>query len=168
MIAFDRPADAPPGKKPDRNVLGLPLAPCSSQPLTGFFRDGCCRTGPDDVGQHTVCAVMTRDFLKFTVAVGNDLVTPRPEWDFPGLQEGDHWCLCAARWMEAAQAGQHARKRNRAPPRALVHEGGELLRAQLAVELRPELSGRALGALQAENIFQRHRARIVTFHHLRV
>ena len=117
MIAFDRPADPSRGKKPDRNVLGLPLAPCSSQPLTGFFRDGCCRTGPDDVGQHTVCAVMTKDFLKFTVAAGNDLVTPRPEWGFLGLVEGDRWCLCASRWLEAAREG-------RAPPVVLeaTHE----------------------------------------------
>ncbi|MFM8702387.1 MAG: DUF2237 family protein, partial [Planctomycetia bacterium] len=86
-------------------------------PLTGFFRDGCCRTGPGDIGVHTVCAVMTKDFLKFTVSVGNDLVTPRPEWDFPGLVEGDRWCLCAERWLEAAKAG-------RAPPVVLeaTHE----------------------------------------------
>jgi len=117
MIAFDRPADAHPGKKPDRNVLGLPLAPCSQKPLTGFFRDGCCRTGPDDVGVHTVCAVMTKDFLTFTVAAGNDLVTPRPEWGFPGLVEGDRWCLCASRWLEAA-------REDRAPPVVLeaTHE----------------------------------------------
>jgi uncharacterized protein (DUF2237 family) len=116
MIAFDRP-DAPPQRKPDRNVLGGPLAPCSRDPLTGFFRDGCCRTGPGDVGVHTVCAVMTKDFLTFTVSVGNDLVTPRPEWDFPGLVEGDRWCLCAERWLEAARAG-------RAPPVVLeaTHE----------------------------------------------
>jgi len=116
MIAFDRP-DAPPQRKPDRNVLGDPLAACSRDPLTGFFRDGCCRTGPGDVGVHTVCAVMTKDFLKFTVSVGNDLVTPRPEWDFPGLVEGDRWCLCAERWLEAAKAG-------RAPPVVLeaTHE----------------------------------------------
>ena len=105
MIAFDRPADTSRDKKPDRNVLGLPLAPCSSQPLTGFFRDGCCRTGPDDVGQHTVCAVMTKDFLHFTVAAGNDLVTPRPEYRFAGLKPGDRWCLCAPRWQEALDAG---------------------------------------------------------------
>jgi uncharacterized protein (DUF2237 family) len=117
MIAFDRPADPSGGRKPDRNVLGLPLAPCSREPLTGFFRDGCCRTGPDDAGVHTVCALMTADFLKFTVAAGNDLVTPRPEWGFPGLVEGDSWCLCASRWLEAAQAG-------RAPPVVLeaTHE----------------------------------------------
>ena len=109
MIAFDRPGGPGRGPKPDRNVLGQPLTPCSSEPLTGFFRDGCCRTGPDDTGVHTVCAVMTKDFLKFTVAAGNDLVTPRPEWGFPGLVEGDRWCLCASRWLEAAREG-------RAPP----------------------------------------------------
>lgn len=116
MIAFDRPEPAA-ERKPDRNVLGGPLAPCSRDPLTGFFRDGCCRTGPGDTGVHTVCAVMTKDFLAFTVAAGNDLVTPRPEWDFPGLVEGDRWCLCAERWLEAARAG-------RAPPVVLeaTHE----------------------------------------------
>lgn len=114
MIAFDRPEPAPAA---ERNVLGLPLAACSREPLTGFFRDGCCRTGPDDAGVHTVCAVMTDDFLEFTVAAGNDLVTPRPEWGFPGLVVGDRWCLCAARWLEAARAG-------RAPPVVLeaTHE----------------------------------------------
>ena len=117
MIAFDRPADAQPGKKPDRNVLGLPLAPCSREPLTGFFRDGCCRTGDDDAGTHTVCAVMTAEFLEFTVRAGNDLVTPRPQWGFAGLVAGDRWCLCAARWLEAAESG-------RAPPVVLeaTHE----------------------------------------------
>jgi uncharacterized protein len=103
MIAFDRPPD---DKPPERNVLGQPLESCSQEPLTGFFRDGCCRTGPDDVGVHTVCAVMTEAFLEFTVAAGNDLVTPQPQWGFPGLVVGDRWCLCAARWLEAAQAGQ--------------------------------------------------------------
>ena len=104
MIAFDRP-DSPRQAPPDRNVLGGPLAPCSADPLTGFFRDGCCRSGPDDIGVHTVCAVMTREFLAFTVAAGNDLVTPRPEFDFPGLVVGDRWCLCASRWLEAVRAG---------------------------------------------------------------
>ncbi|MGB6222920.1 DUF2237 family protein [Haloferula sp.] len=87
------------------NILGKPLAPCSMDPLTGFMRDGHCRLGPNDHGVHTVCAVMTEDFLKFTKAVGNDLSTPRPEYDFPGLKPGDHWCLCAARWQEAFEAG---------------------------------------------------------------
>lgn len=101
----------------ERNVLGGPLAPCSLSPMTGFFRDGCCRTRRDDLGMHTVCAVMTADFLEFTVRAGNDLVTPHPEWDFPGLVAGDRWCLCAARWLEAADAG-------RAPPVVLeaTHE----------------------------------------------
>ena len=92
--------------KQDRNVLGEPLISCSTSPLTGFFRDGCCRTGPDDVGVHTVCAVMTPEFLEFTVTAGNDLVTPHPEWNFPGLVAGDRWCLCAARWLEAFHAGK--------------------------------------------------------------
>jgi uncharacterized protein len=103
VIAFDRPAAA---KPPERNVLGGELISCSHEPLTGFFRDGCCRTGPDDVGVHTVCAVMTEEFLEFTVTAGNDLVTPRPQWGFPGLVAGDRWCLCAARWLEASQAGK--------------------------------------------------------------
>ena len=116
MIAFDRPHD-PARAAGERNVLGGPLVACSHDPLTGFFRDGCCRTGTGDAGVHTVCAVMTRDFLEFTVAAGNDLVTPRPEWGFPGLVAGDRWCLCAARWREAAAAG-------RAPPVVLeaTHE----------------------------------------------
>lgn len=104
MIAIDRPADES-GRVLDRNVLGGRLVACSYEPLTGFFRDGCCRTGSADVGVHTVCAVMTKEFLDFTVAAGNDLVTPRPEYEFPGLVVGDRWCLCAARWLEAAQAG---------------------------------------------------------------
>ncbi len=103
MIAFDRP---PADRPPERNVLGGPLASCSREPLTGFFRDGCCRTGPDDLGVHTVCAVMTEEFLAFTVKAGNDLVTPQPQWGFPGLLPGDRWCLCAERWLEAAKAGQ--------------------------------------------------------------
>lgn len=106
MIAFDEPPETRPV---ERNVLGGPLEPCSREPLTGFFRDGCCRTGPDDAGVHTVCAVMTEAFLEYTVQAGNDLVTPRPEWGFAGLVPGDRWCLCAARWLEAAEAGQAPR-----------------------------------------------------------
>lgn len=87
------------------NVLGQPLRPCSRRPLTGFYRDGCCNTGAGDTGSHTVCAVMTEAFLTFSRQAGNDLSTPRPEWEFPGLQPGDHWCLCAARWKEALDAG---------------------------------------------------------------
>ncbi|MGA0867536.1 MAG: DUF2237 family protein [Planctomycetota bacterium] len=88
-----------------RNVLGTPLQVCGLEPATGFFRTGCCETGPDDLGRHVVCAVMTQPFLDHTVARGNDLVTPRPEWGFPGLRPGDRWCLCASRWLEADEAG---------------------------------------------------------------
>lgn len=84
-----------------RNVLGGTLLPCSTAPVTGFFRDGCCNTSPEDVGSHTVCAVMTEAFLRFSQARGNDLSTPRPEFGFPGLHPGDRWCLCAPRWREA-------------------------------------------------------------------
>lgn len=86
------------------NVLGAPLALCSEDPLTGFFRDGCCNTTGDDPGMHTVCAVMTEDFLAFSRERGNDLSTPEPEYGFPGLKPGDRWCLCLARWVEAVEA----------------------------------------------------------------
>lgn len=88
-----------------KNVLGEPLQPCSMDPLTGFFRDGCCRTGPLDVGRHVVCARLNAEFLEFSKSRGNDLSTPRPEAGFPGLKPGDRWCLCAARWKEALEAG---------------------------------------------------------------
>jgi uncharacterized protein len=94
------------GRDQDVNVVGGELLPCSTDPLTGFYRDGCCSTGDDDVGSHTVCAVMTEEFLAFSRAAGNDLSTPRLEWGFEGLQPGDRWCLCAARWLEAYEAGQ--------------------------------------------------------------
>ncbi len=86
------------------NVLGGILEPCSILPMTGFFRDGCCATGPEDVGSHTVCAVMTAEFLTFSRARGNDLSTPMPAYGFPGLKPGDRWCLCAPRWQEAFSA----------------------------------------------------------------
>ena len=88
-----------------RNVLGGPLENCSTDPMTGFFRDGCCRTAPDDHGSHTVCASLTKEFLEFSKGRGNDLMTPIPEYGFPGLKPGDSWCLCAARWQEAFLAG---------------------------------------------------------------
>jgi len=88
-----------------RNVLGGPLGVCSEAPVTGFFRTGCCETGPQDVGRHTVCIVATEAFLAFSKARGNDLSTPMPEYDFPGVQPGQRWCLCAARWVEAYHAG---------------------------------------------------------------
>ena len=86
------------------NVLGQPLVPCSFEPLTGFFRDGCCKTDEEDIGSHLVCAIVTKDFLQFSLSKGNDLITPRPEYQFPGLVAGDQWCLCLNRWIEAVQA----------------------------------------------------------------
>ncbi len=91
----------------ERNVLGGPLEPCGLDPVTGFYRDGYCRTGSDP-GFHTICAVMTEEFLDFTRSRGNDLVTPRPEWMFPGLEPGDRWCVVAVRWLQAYQAGAAA------------------------------------------------------------
>ncbi len=87
------------------NVLGEPLQSCSMDPITGFFRDGCCNTGAEDVGLHLVCAVMTDEFLKFSKSRGNDLSTPIPSYQFPGLNDGDQWCLCVLRWKEALEAG---------------------------------------------------------------
>jgi len=87
------------------NVLGGPLAACSNDPVTGFFRNGCCDTGPEDTGMHTVCVVMTEAFLVYSRLAGNDLSTPRPEYGFAGLRAGDRWCLCVGRWREALDAG---------------------------------------------------------------
>jgi uncharacterized protein (DUF2237 family) len=87
-----------------KNVFGEELMPCSIAPMTGFYRDGCCETGREDFGNHTVCAVMTEEFLLFSKNRGNDLTTPRPEFAFPGLKPGDKWCLCANRWVEAFRA----------------------------------------------------------------
>jgi len=88
-----------------KNVLGTDLLPCSTDPLTGWLRDGCCNTGPGDSGLHLVCVRVTADFLEFSQKVGNDLSTPRPEYRFPGLKPGDRWCLCVTRWTEALDAG---------------------------------------------------------------
>jgi len=88
-----------------KNVLGGPLQSCSERPLTGFYRDGCCNTGNDDLGAHVVCVRVTAEFLAFSQARGNDLTTPHPEFGFRGLKPGDKWCLCAARWVEALQEG---------------------------------------------------------------
>ena len=88
-----------------RNVFGDPLQLCSTSPLTGFTRDGACQTGAEDQGNHTVCAQVTEDYLAYSKQIGNDLSTPVPEYGFPGLQAGDRWCVCAARWLEAAEAG---------------------------------------------------------------
>ncbi|MGQ0752602.1 MAG: DUF2237 family protein [Betaproteobacteria bacterium] len=92
-----------------RNVLGERLQSCSEAPVTGFYRDGCCNTGPDDPGVHAVCTLMTAEFLEFSRARGNDLSTPMPAFGFPGLKPGDRWCLCAARWKEALDAGMAPR-----------------------------------------------------------
>ncbi|MBH1985728.1 MAG: DUF2237 domain-containing protein [Burkholderiales bacterium] len=124
---------------PGRNVLGGPLRACSYDPVTGYFRDGCCRTREDDTGLHVVCARMTPDFLAYSLSQGNDLMTPRPEWRFQGLKPGDRWCLCAMRWLEAQRAGV-------APPVALesTHEAAlaviplELLQAHALQSLRPD------------------------------
>ena len=90
---------------PNLNVLGGDLEPCGNDPVTGFFRDGCCSTGSEDLGSHTVCAVMTAPFLEHQRAVGNDLITPLPAYQFPGLEPGDRWCVVAVRWFEAFEAG---------------------------------------------------------------
>lgn len=92
-----------------KNILGTDLEDCSRDPLTGFFRDGCCNTCADDTGMHTICAVMTEEFLVYSKSMGNDLTTPRPEFQFPGLQPGDRWCVCLGRWVEALEG-------NCAPP----------------------------------------------------
>lgn len=92
----------------ERNVMGEPLVECGSDPLTGFYRTGRCETGPEDLGSHTICVVATQEFLEHQRATGNDLVTPRPEWLFPGLRPGDRWCVVAARWLQSHQARRAA------------------------------------------------------------
>ena len=106
------------GRRPSRNVLGGELDACSLAPRTGFFRNGCCDTGPEDFGSHTVCVVMSAEFLAFSRSRGNDLSTPVPAIGFPGLKPGDRWCLCAPRWQEAFEAGRAPRVVLRA-----THEG---------------------------------------------
>jgi uncharacterized protein (DUF2237 family) len=103
MSRMPEPMDA------SENVFGEPLESCSEEPLTGFFRDGCCNTSDQDAGSHTVCVRVTREFLEFSRFRGNDLSTPRPEFSFPGLKPGDRWCLCAERWREAHAAGMAPR-----------------------------------------------------------
>lgn len=123
------------------NVLGAELEPCGTEPMTGFFRDGCCSTGPEDMGSHTVCAVVTAEFLAHQQAVGNDLSTPRPEWRFPGLQPGDRWCVVAARWLQAYRDGAAAPVVLASThQRALDIVPIEALREH-AVDVPPDLSG---------------------------
>jgi uncharacterized protein len=118
MLRDDQDSGGGPHRRTSRNVLGESLQLCSIRPMTGFYRDGCCDTGLEDNGSHTVCVVVTAAFLDFSVSRGNDLSTPLPEFGFPGLKPGDRWCLCAPRWQEAFQA-------NRAPRVVLraTHEG---------------------------------------------
>ena len=125
----------------ERNVLGGPLQPCSTDPLTGFYRTGTCSSGPEDVGSHTVCAVVSAEFLDLQRRLGNDLSTPRPEYGFPGLRPGDRWCVVAARWMQAYQAGAAAGVVLAATnARALEVVPMEALR-QHAVDVPDDLSG---------------------------
>jgi uncharacterized protein (DUF2237 family) len=119
---------------PPTNVLGEELRPCSRDPLIGFYRTGACETGPDDLGTHVVCAVMTEDFLAFTRTRGNDLSTPRPELRFPGLAPGDRWCLCVSRWKEAQEAGV-------APPVVLEATHARALDVVSLGELREHRAG---------------------------
>ena len=118
MLRDDRDSGGGPPRRTSRNVLGEPLQLCSIKPITGFYRDGCCDTGTEDIGSHTVCVVMTAEFLDFSKSRGNDLSTPLPEFGFPGLKPGDRWCLCAPRWQEAFEANQAPRVVLRA-----THEG---------------------------------------------
>ncbi len=90
------------------NVFGEKLKPCSHDPLTGFFRNGCCDTSKEDIGSHTICVRVTEEFLKYSASCGNDLITPKPQWGFPGLRPGDKWCVCAIRWLEAYKGGAPA------------------------------------------------------------
>jgi hypothetical protein len=113
----------------ETNVLGGRLEPCSVEPRTGFYRDGCCNTGPEDLGLHVVCAQMTTEFLTFSAAHGNDLSTPAPAFGFPGLKPGDRWCVCAGRWREALEAGV-------APPVVLVATHEETLAVVPLEELK--------------------------------
>ncbi|WP_413204648.1 DUF2237 family protein [Rhodospirillum sp. A1_3_36] len=121
------------GGQSQRNVLGGPLAICGLDPRTGFYRSGCCDTGPDDHGLHTVCVEVTESFLAYSQSVGNDLSTAHPEFGFPGLKAGDRWCLCAARWRQALEAG--------APPRVVLRATNE---ATLLVVPLEELKKHAL------------------------
>jgi len=109
------------GPKPSRNVFGGKLEPCSTEPLTGFFRNGCCDTGAEDLGSHTVCIAVTDEFLAFSKSRGNDLSTPRPEFGFAGLKVGDRWCLCAPRWQEALEADSAPRVLLRATHEAALN-----------------------------------------------
>src|SRR5690606_10848682 len=98
----------PTARREERNVLGEPLEPCGTEPMTGFYRDGCCTTGPEDLGSHTICAVVSAEFLAHQRSIGNDLSTPMPEYRFPGLRPGDRWCVTARNWLRAHEDGAAA------------------------------------------------------------
>ena len=117
------------------NVFGEPLEACSQNPVTGFFRNGCCDTCAEDLGSHTVCVVMTRDFLNYSLEQGNDLTTPRPEFEFSGLRAGDQWCLCASRWLEAHAAGKAPKLRLRSTHQAATEIIDIQLMRQYAVDV---------------------------------
>lgn len=126
-------SSAPPGSVQALNVLGQPLQLCGCQPMTGWYRDGFCRTDPSDLGRHTVCCVVDEAFLRYSRAQGNDLSSPAPAWGFPGLRAGDCWCVCAARWLEAYQDGMAPPVRLQATERsALELIPLELLQAHAA------------------------------------
>jgi uncharacterized protein (DUF2237 family) len=120
---------------PSVNVFGEALQGCNDDPVTGFFRDGCCNTSEQDVGSHTVCVEVTREFLEFSRFRGNDLSTPRPEFRFPGLKPGDRWCLCAARWLEAQEHGMAPRVRLRGTHQRALEIVPLALLKQFAVDL---------------------------------
>ena len=127
----------------ERNALGGQLEPCGTDPVTGFYRDGNCSCGPEDVGLHAVCAVMTPEFLAHQQQVGNDLVTPRPEWSFPGLHPGDRWCVVAARWLQATEDGRGGARGARLDQRAGArgHPAGGTAQALGRRPLGPRLPG---------------------------
>lgn len=110
-----------------KNVFGEPLETCSNNPVTGFYRNGCCDSGDDDHGKHMICAIMTKEFLEFSKSMGNNLSTPIPQFNFPGLKPGDRWCLCAGRWKEAYEAGQ--------APKAVLEATNELALNVVSMEM---------------------------------
>lgn len=111
----------------NRNIFGEPLITCSNKPKTGFFRDGCCNTDANDVGEHTVCIVATEEFLQFSKSAGNDLSTPIPEYSFPGVKPGDRWCLCASRWVEAY--------RNKCAPKIVLEATNETVLNHISMDV---------------------------------
>jgi uncharacterized protein (DUF2237 family) len=125
----------------ERNVLGEELQPCGTDPLTGFFRDGCCTTGPEDLGRHTICAVVTAEFLEHQRSIGNDLSTPRPEYAFPGLQPGDRWCVTAVNWARAHEDGTAAPVVLSATNEATLELVPLAVLRRHAVDVPPDLSG---------------------------